>query len=144
MKLGVVGLLPEWHSLDRAAAQRVREAGFRGASIIIPRPLEAEADDLRRLKEAVESAGLEVAQANGMFERLVDPDEAARAEGIRGLRAMIRIGRTLNAGTVFVRPGSINPNSHWFPHPENHTPRTLARLVDSLRQAAAPATAEAP
>jgi sugar phosphate isomerase/epimerase len=137
-----VGLLPAWQTIDAAAARRVRAAGFRGASIIIPRPLEAEEADLRRLKAALDAADLEVAQANGMFEALVNPDEAARALGVRGLRKMIEIGRFLNAETVFVRPGSLHQESHWHPHPENHSAQTFDRLVDSLRQAAATAEAE--
>ena len=41
---------------DRAAAQAVRAAGFRGASIIIGQPLEADPADLRRLKAALDEA----------------------------------------------------------------------------------------
>ncbi len=142
MKLGVVGLLPDWRQIDAAAAQAVRDAGFRGASLLFPRPLEADPHDLQRLKQALAAVDLEPAQANGWYECLVHPDEAVRAEGVKGLRQMIHIGRALNAETVFVRPGSMNPHSHWYPHPDNHIPRTFDRLVDSLRQAAATAAAE--
>jgi sugar phosphate isomerase/epimerase len=142
MKLGIVGLLPEWHQIDLAAALRVRAAGFRGASIVFGRPLEADVADLLRLKHALGAADLEAAQANGWFECLVNPDSARRAEGVRGLQALTRIGRYLNAATVYVRPGSLSPTGHWYPHPGNHLPETFDRLVDSLRQAAATAAAE--
>jgi len=46
----------------------------------------------------------------------------------------VRIGRQLDTRFVYVRPGSINPNGHWWPHPDNHAPRTFDRLVDSLKQ----------
>jgi len=142
MKLGVVGLLPEWHAIDRAAAQAVRAAGFLGAAIIIGQPLDADPADLRRVKTALDEAGLEAAQTNGWYEVLVHPDEATRAQGIAGAQALVRIGRVLNAHNVYIRPGSINPHGPWFAHPDNHTPQTFDRLVDSLRQVAATAQAE--
>ena len=75
-----------------------------------------------------------MAQANGWYECLVNPDEAVRSEGVRGLQALCRWGRLLGAETIYVRPGSLNPRGHWWPHPGNHTADTFARLVDSLRQ----------
>lgn len=142
MKLGVVGLLPDWRQIDAAAARRVRTASFRGATIFFHEPLKAEDDQVRRLKRALDEGGLQAAQANGLYESLVNPDEAARAEGVRGLRRLIALGRALNAETVYVRPGSLHPDNHWWPHPDNHSPRTFDRLVNSLRQAAAAAQAE--
>jgi sugar phosphate isomerase/epimerase len=142
MKLGVVGLLPHWPQIDRPAAERVRAAGYRGVSIFFDKPLEADPAAVRRLKTALDQAGLEAAQANGGYEVLVHPDEAARAQGVAGLAALTRIGRALAAKTVYVRPGSLNPRGAWYPHPENATPRTFDRLVDSLRQAAATAQSE--
>ena len=90
----------------------------------------------------MDSAGLEVAQANGWYEVLVNPDDDLRAQGIQGLQALTRIGRLLDAKTVYVRPGSLNPQGAWYPHPENYAPRTFERLVNSLRQAAQTAQAE--
>lgn len=142
MKLGVVGLLPEWHAIDRAAAQAVRAAGFLGASIIIGQPLDADPADLERVKAALDEAGLEAAQANGWYEVLVHPDEATRAQGIAGAQALVRIGRLLNVQSVYIRPGSLNPRGPWFAHADNHTPQTFDRLVDSLRQVAAVAKNE--
>ena len=142
MKLGVAGLLPEWHKIDVAAAQSVRAAGFRGAQIFFSRPIEADPADVARVKAAMVAADLEVAQANGWYECLVNPDDALRVEAVKGLSALTRIGRWLDAETVYVRPGSLNPNGAWYPHPGNHTPETFDRLVDSLRQAAAGAQTE--
>jgi sugar phosphate isomerase/epimerase len=143
MKLGVVGLLPPWEQIDVGAAQQVRLAGYRGVSIFFQRPLEADPTAVRNLKSVLDSAGLEVAQANGWYEVLVHSNDQLRAEGIRGLQALTRIGRWLDAKTVYVRPGSLNPQGAWYPHPENYAPRTFDRLVASLRQAAQAAQAEA-
>ena len=143
MKLGVVGLLPPWEQIDIGSARQVRSAGYRGVSIFFQRPLEADLAAVSKLKSILDSAGLEVAQANGWYEVLVNPDDALRAQGILGLQALVRIGRLLDAKTVYVRPGSLNPHGAWYPHPENYAPRTFERLVDSLRQAAQTAQAEA-
>ena len=134
MKLGVVGLLPAWEQVDLEVARKVRAAGFQGVSIFFQRPLEVDFSRLSALKEAITSAGLDVAQANGWYEVLVHPDEGLRGEGIRGAQALCRIGRALDAGSVYIRPGSLNPNGAWYPHPHNHTQQTFDRLVDSLRQ----------
>lgn len=135
LKIGVAGYLPaDWRMIDAAATRRVREAGFSGAHIFVDRPLQAELSEFKRIKAAYDEAGLVVAQTNGWYECLINPDEATRAEGIRGLSQLIRIGRILDSHFIYVRPGSINPNGHWWPHPENHASRTFDRLVDSLRQ----------
>jgi len=134
MKLGVAGLLPPWRQIDQAAAKRVCDAGFRGASVFIDRPLEADEAAVLGVKRAFDAAGLEVAQANGWYECLVSPDDSLRAEGVRGLQALSRWGRLLDADTVYVRPGSLNPKGHWLAHPGNHAPGTFDRLIDSLQQ----------
>jgi len=142
MKLGVVGLLPPWQQIDVAAAQRVRSAGYRGVSIFFQKPLEADPAAVGQLKSALENADLEVAQANGWYEVLVHPDDAVRAEGVAGLHALTRIGRQLDAKTVYVRPGSLSPTGAWYPHAGNYAPEVFERLVDSLRAAAQTAAAE--
>jgi sugar phosphate isomerase/epimerase len=139
MKLGVAGLLPEWQKIDIAAAQKVRAAGFKGASIFFQRPLEAGMKEISRLKQALDAAGLETAQANGWYECLVNPDDDLRAASVKGLQALVGLGQQLGAPTVYVRPGSLNPGGHWWPHPANHTPAVFDRLVGSLKLVSATA-----
>jgi len=135
MKLGVAGLLPgDWRKIDREVTQKVRNAGFIGAQLFINRPLEAQNTDIQRVKDAYDASGLEVAQVNGWYEALVNPDDALRAQGVLGLQALARIARQVNAPTTYVRPGGLNPNGHWYAHPDNHSPATFERLVDSLKQ----------
>ena len=134
MKLGVDGLLPDWQSIDVEAARRVRSAGFLGATMRFNRPLETSFDEVRGLKHILDDAGLEAAQINGWYEVLVHPDEAKRAEGVRGLQRMVQFASLLNAETVYVRPGSLNERGAWYPHLDNHIPATFERLIDSLVQ----------
>ena len=136
MKLGVAGLLPAWEQIDLDAARKVRAAGFLGATIFVSKPLEADPAAIGRLKAVLDEAGLEAAQANGSYEVLMNPDDGLRAQGVAGLQALIRIGRTLDAKSVYVRPGSHNPHGAWYPHSENYTPQTFDHLINSLRQAA--------
>jgi sugar phosphate isomerase/epimerase len=142
MKLGVAGLLPAWEQIDIEAARKVRAAGFRGATIFFQKPLEADRAAVSRLKSILDEAGLEAAQANGWYEVLVNADDHLRAQGVEGLQALIRIGRLLDAKSVYVRPGSHNTQGAWYPHPENYTPQTFDHLVNSLRQAAQTAQVE--
>src|SRR5512142_885764 len=134
MKLGVAGLLPTWQEIDLNACRNVLSAGFRGAQWFFSEPLSDEMADVRRVQQAFSDAGLEICQVNGSYEALVNPDEKLRALGVRGLSALVRLGGFLNTPTVYVRPGGLNPRGHWWPHPENHSPATFDRLVDSLKQ----------
>lgn len=143
MKLGVAGLLPgDWRKIDLAQVRKVKQAGFLGASLFIQKPLDVELDEMRRVKSLFQNAGLEIAQANGWYEALVNPDEGIRLQGIQGLSALVRIGALVGAPTTYVRPGGLNPRGHWYPHPENHSPATFDRLIDSLKKVSLVAESE--
>lgn len=135
MKIGVAGYLPsDWRKIDVAATRRVVEAGFSGGQVFIDRPLEANPLDVARVKKAFDDGGLIVAQTNGWYESLINPDDVTRAEGVSGMQALIHIGRQLDTRFVYVRPGSINQRGHWWPHPDNHLQRTFDCLVTSMKQ----------
>jgi sugar phosphate isomerase/epimerase len=143
MKLGVAGMLPgDWRNIGKDSTLRVRAAGFLGASLFINKPLEAEKSDIQHVMEAYAAGGLEIAQANGWYEALVNPDDALRLQGVLGLQALVRIARQVDAPSTYVRPGGLNPNGHWLAHPENHSPRTFERLIDSLKKVAVVAEGE--
>jgi sugar phosphate isomerase/epimerase len=143
MKLGVAGLLPgDWRKIDAVAIKQVRNAGFKGASLFIPKPLEARKEEILKVKQAFQQSNLEVAQANGWYEALVNPEESIRNEGVLGLQALLRISRMVDAPTTYVRPGGLNPRGHWYPHPDNHSQQTFDRLVDSLKKVAREAERE--
>jgi sugar phosphate isomerase/epimerase len=139
MKLGIVGLMPpDLRQVNQAVARRIREHGFTGVSCVLANPLEWTEPELARISPVLADEGITVAQTNPRYEALVNPDDAARAEGIRVLSHACRCARWLGCDNVYVRPGSLNPRGHWTPHPENTHPRTIDRLVASLR-AVAPA-----
>jgi sugar phosphate isomerase/epimerase len=143
MKLGVAGMIPaDLRQVDAAVAARVREAGFTGVSCFFHDPVAATAPDLERLRTTLAAAGVCVAQVNARYECLVEPDEARRRAGVASLRAAVGVARALAGETLYVRPGSLNPAGPWLPHPDNHCPETIDRLVRSLREVA-PAAEEA-
>ena len=132
MKLGVAGLLGDG-SLE--AARRVRDLGFSVASWHLPNA-ETAADErrLHTVRDALEAVGLKLCQlVPPAYPSLVHPDAAVREAGLALLHTMLRAARILNAGNLYVRPGSLNPAGAWTPHPDNHAPETRERLIASLR-----------
>lgn len=137
MRSGVVGLMPAHpREITPETAARLRAHGFRGVTVVVPDPLEARRDEYERAGTILRDGGVTVAQANARYEILVHPDAERRALAIRGLQAACQCAAWLKAETIYVRPGSLHPAGPWTPHPENTSLRTLARLVDSLSQAA--------
>jgi sugar phosphate isomerase/epimerase len=137
MRLATTGLLPaDLRQVDDDVAQRLRAAGFVGCSCFFPDPSAPTVTELDRLRETLWRAGVGVAQVNGRYECLVNPDERLRRAGIATLQAAVQVCQRLRGDNLYIRPGSLNPGGHWWPHPENHSLATLERLVDSLRQVA--------
>lgn len=135
MKLGVVGIIPsDPRQVDEAALGAVRAAGFAGCSLILPAPEELSSAEVERLRGAFGRAGVAVAQVNARYPDLVQADATQRRAGIAALSASVRVAAALDAGTVYVRPGSLNPAGSWTPHPENTAPETLERLAAALRE----------
>lgn len=135
MRLATTGLLPgDLRTLEAAHVQGLRAAGFVGCCCRFAdfaAPTEAE---LVRIRDIIAGEGVGIAQVNGQYEGLVNPDEARRRAGIATFRQAIQVCATLEGDNLYVRPGSINSGGHWWPHPENHAPATIDRLVDSLKQ----------
>lgn len=137
MRLATTGLLPaDLRQMDDAAAQRLRAAGFVGCSCFFADPTLPTPADLDRLRDTLRRAGVGVAQVNGRYECLVNPDDTLRRQGIATLQAAVQVCARLAGDNLYIRPGSLNPGGHWWPHRDNHSPATLDRLVDSLRQVA--------
>jgi sugar phosphate isomerase/epimerase len=132
MKLGVAGLLRECTPGD---VRRVRELGFSVASWHLhDLSLAADRDRLLRARETLHEGDLELCQLlPPQYPSLVHPDPAVRAAGVDALARVIRAAVVLGAGSVYVRPGSMNEAGPWTPHPDNHRPETRDRLVESLR-----------
>src|SRR3954462_11380617 len=135
MRLATTGLLPaDLRQVDDAVARRIRAAGFVGCSCYFAEPAASTIAELDKLRETLWRNGVGIAQVNGRYESMVNPDVTLRQEGIATYRALIQVCARLQADNVYVRPGSMNPGGHWWPHPDNHSTATIDRLVDSFKQ----------
>jgi sugar phosphate isomerase/epimerase len=135
MRLATTGLLPaDLRQVDDAVARRLRAAGFVGCSCLFADPTAPSDREVDTLRDTLWRNGVGVAQVNGFYPSMVNPDESVRRQGIATYRALIKVCARLQGDNVYVRPGSMNPGGHWRPHPENHSAATIDRLVDSLRQ----------
>lgn len=132
MKLGVAGLLGDGSA---QAVRRVRDLGFTAASWHLPDLTTA--GDVRRLRqtrEVLEGENLALVQLLPPdYPSLVHPDPQRRQEGVAALKQVIEAAVVLGAGSVYVRPGSLNPKGPWTPHANHHNAETRDRLVESLR-----------
>lgn len=143
MYLGVAGMTPpDMRQIDAATVDRIRDAGFSGVTCFFTDPSGTQEAEVRRVRDLLEAGGIRAAQANGKYEVLIHPNEEQRRAGIAAAQALCRCGRWVGAPSVYIRPGSMNPGGQWWPHPENHAPQTVERLIKSLREVAAAAEQE--
>jgi sugar phosphate isomerase/epimerase len=137
MQLGVVGLMPaDLRDVTPETAQRLRNHGFTGVSCVMRNPADYRESELLTVRQMLADAGVRVAQVNARYPDLIHPEASQRAAGIETLRHACQAARWLEAETVYVRPGSVNPAGSWTPHPENTRPNTVDRLIESLKSAA--------
>jgi sugar phosphate isomerase/epimerase len=137
MLLAAAGMIPHEPGAAAPALARLRGLGLDGASWHLPSLAAAAPAALRELRARFADAGLAVAQLlPPPYESLVDPDPARRQAGLETLARCGEAARQLDAPTLYVRPGSMNPAGPWTPHPENHRPEVCARLLESLVTAA--------
>ncbi len=136
MRIGVAGALPDRPAdISAADVRHLAEMGFQGTNVKLGGPGEASHDDLQHARRVIGDAGLVIAQSNGAYGSLVGHSDADRRRGIDGLIAHMQATNVLGARTCYVRPGGLNPNGPWFPHPEHHLDATFDRALDSLRLA---------
>jgi sugar phosphate isomerase/epimerase len=92
-----------------------------------------------RLRKLLADEGLRLFQVTGYWQNLVTNDETARREGVRTLRAALRLAGAMGARGIDTGPGSMNPDGPWFPHPANYTFEARHQLVKSLKECASAA-----
>jgi len=143
VRLGVAGMMPrDMRQVTADGARRIRAAGFTGVSCYFTDPLATEEREVRAAAGVLRAAEVVPAQANAQYEGLCKAEPERRQLGVRQAVAAVRCAAWLGADTLYLRPGSLNERGHWTPHPENGSPATLDRLVDSLRQIARAAEGE--
>ena len=133
--LGIQGLMPrDLTEVTDATMARIRREGFTGAACRWYEPSSVTKDDVVRLREVMAAGGVTPCQAVAQHPDLISPDPRQRATGIAEMQHMCRVTRWLGAGNLYLRPGSVNPNGSWYPHPDNAKPETFQVLVESVRR----------
>ena len=133
--LGIQGLMPrDLSEVTDATMARIRARGVLRRGMPLVRAASATKGDVVRLREIMAAGGVVPCQAVAQHPDLIAPDPRERATGIAEMQHMCRVTRWLGAGNLYLRPGSVNPNGSWYPHPDNAKPETFQVLVDSVRQ----------
>src|SRR5215207_3358149 len=138
MRLGIVGLIPsDFHTVDDTLARYIRSLGFSGVGAhIAGDPLAASPAAFQHLRAVLDANGLRLVQLWGWYPSIVTGDESLRLAGVRAAQEIVKLGASVGAQMVGIRPTSISPDGPWSPHPLNYAPATEERLVKSLREIA--------
>jgi sugar phosphate isomerase/epimerase len=83
--------------------------------------------------EASLSTGVTVPAISGTA-NIIDPDLAARAQGLRRLGRLIAAAPAFGAGLVTLCTGTRDPHDMWRRHPDNQTPEAWAEARHALGQ----------
>lgn len=135
-RLGIAGpLVPR--TLDGLTEDNLGPLREAGVSVLVThleaqRPTPAAEAARKRLADA----GVVIAQAAGVSANLVCADEAERAHELERLREALLTAAQLGAESLITGCGTLHPTFFYGPHPDNHAPQTVDRLVDSLTLAA--------
>lgn len=144
MLLGVAGFVKgDWLDVTADQVQKVADNGFISALLTISDPSKGDDRDIQRVQSLYADHGLNMPMTRGGYGGgLCSDDEGQRKWTVNFLENTIRLSAKMGCPTTYFRPGSLNPNGAWLPHPENRSEATLDRLVDSAKQACAIADSE--
>ncbi len=144
MLLGAANRIPDdWRDVTAAALGEARREGFAVLNLVVGDPEAVGDREVARLRGLFEDAGLLIGQTNGRYGgALVSSNEAERSYAVEFVKRMCGLTRRLGAPNTYLRPGSLNPNGAWLPHPGNRTEEVFDRLVDGARRICAAAEGE--
>ena len=133
----------DWRAIDANVLENVRDLGFTVLQIRVDDPRDLDDASAGTLRQLFQDHGVVVGQTVGNYGGgLVAADDGERAAAIEFMKHMCGATAALGAPDTYLRPGSLNPASPWYPHPDNGSPEVFDRLVDSARQICATAENE--
>ena len=137
MLLGVSGFLNgDWTTVSARDMQKVADNNFKTVLLTVSDPAKGSDTDIAKLRSLYSDFGMAMSMTRGAYGGgLCSDDTAQRRWTVDFLIDTIRISAKMGCPTTYFRPGSLNPNGAWLPHPENRSDQTLDRLVDSAKQA---------
>jgi sugar phosphate isomerase/epimerase len=146
MRFGMSGgFLPaDMEEMTPEICRRVRALGFTGIFTRFARndPHSTPAAKAHRLRKLLADEGVQLFQATGYWQNLVNTDDSRRREAVRTLQAALKLAGEMGARGIDTGPGSMSPDGPWFPHPLNWTAECRRQLVKSLQECA-PAASDA-
>ena len=115
--------------------KEVSSLGYTVHNIVVNDPNMISDQDIKKIKDNFNKNSLIIGQTNGRYGGdLVNPDQTIRGNCIKFVQDMCKLTSKLEAPNTYLRPGSINTNGPWLPHPENHTDKVFDRLVNSTKE----------
>ena len=115
--------------------REVTSIGLTVHNLVVNDPKLVTDEKIKKLKDYFRNNSLIIGQTNGRYGGgLVSPDENIRKDAISFVKNMCLLTSKLNAPNTYLRPGSVNPDGPWLPHPENHSDKVFDRLIDSTRE----------
>ncbi len=144
MRLGVAGFVRgDWLEVTEEQVGKVAEHGFVSALLTISDPAIGGNSDIQRVRSLYSDHGLMMPMTRGGYGGgLCSDDDATREWTVRFLEDTIRLSAKMGCPTTYFRPGSLNPNGAWLPHPENRSDATFDRLVASAKRVCSVADSE--
>ena len=144
MLLGISGLVNgDWRAIDANVLRNVRGMGFAVLQVRVDDPRDLDPASAGALRLLFEEHHVVIGQTVGNYGGgLVADDIQERTAAIEFMKRMCGATAALGAPDTYLRPGSLNPGSPWFPHPRNRSPLVFDRLIDSARQICATAESE--
>ena len=115
--------------------KEVSSLGYTVHNIVVNDPNMISNQDIKKIKDNFNKNSLIIGQTNGRYGGdLVNPDQTIRGNCIKFVQDMCKLTSKLEAPNTYLRPGSINTNGPWLPHPENHTDKVFDRLINSTKE----------
>ena len=124
-----------FHEVTKEKLQFYKDIGLRVLGFACdPDPSE---DDLLRLRDLFGELDLEIGQVIPFKQAsLLRPDRLDLLENRKKIARTLEICRKIGANNLQCSIGSLNPDSVWGLHPENHTQKALDMLVENAREVA--------
>jgi sugar phosphate isomerase/epimerase len=121
--------------LDAVLAHGIRTVQFNLESAGLEEMPQAIApQDAERIRSAFEQRGMTISAVSGTF-NIINPDLAAREEGMRRLNVLAEACALLGTGIITMSSGTRDPQHMWRRHPDNDTPAAWDEMIVAMRQA---------
>ena len=115
--------------------KEVADIGYTVHNVVVSDPSAYSEAAIKEIKSRFHNNSIAIGNSRGTYGGgLVSSDESIRKNTISFVKEMCILSVKLGCPSTYLRPGSLNVNGAWLPHPLNHTPKVFDRLVDSTKQ----------